>query len=610
MFARKRSALENWIEHRNPEAFQELVQQYSGMVYAVCHRMLRDSFAAEDATQEVFEALAIAESVRPDAIRAWLYGVATRKCLHRMRSDRRRLDREEQYVAMHEPSIAPVWEELAGDIDEVIDELPDELRIPLVAHYIGGESHAAIARRMGLPRRTLSSRIERARDEVAVLLRGRGIAVTGVGLATLLATHLAEASPLSHSLSLALSQLGHSAAGSAQLGAVATAAGHSVKGITIMKTFAASASAFSIITVVGAFLYFSQADDAKTTTPIAKVSTGGFREGAADQAPQEAPANILTTSEQEMPSPPTAAALVAALSRTLDAQHERIAFDYTSSEKRTSQIASVQNSFSNAPREIHNDGKIVVQGVKASQQNVLWGQNGSFDFLPLSRGANVHLFTAGQEVWRYTKNSADKAMPHGQIVMEREPGEVYAEIWGGSPGHFLFGYLSQVWFRIDKILAEAQLTLRPSMDKIGEVDCYPIEFESKYGRGVLWLDPAHGYCIAAANVNVRAGDIARGVVRDGTVTDMSMRDVTFQDVDGLWVPVSGIFEYCGTWGADSETGVRTVRLSNVTRQPDIDAAISMANIEDGAYASYNSERDWFQWRGGQLVPSHEPQFED
>ena len=45
---------ERWQGQRDPDAFAEIVSRHSGMVYAACKRILRDSADAEDVVQDCF----------------------------------------------------------------------------------------------------------------------------------------------------------------------------------------------------------------------------------------------------------------------------------------------------------------------------------------------------------------------------------------------------------------------------------------------------------------------------------------------------------------------------------------------------------------------------
>ncbi len=192
--SRHQSPLERWQIHRDPAALHELVDEFSGMVFATSCRILGDRTEAEDVAQECFLALAQSDTVRPDAVAGWLHGVAVRQSLYRRRSEYRRREREVQYTDRQAPSMSREEEDLYRHVDEAVEELPEELRTPLVAHYMEGQSHAVIARRLGVPRRTLSHRIERGVKQVGNTLRRRGIHAGGVVVGLILQEMSAEAS--------------------------------------------------------------------------------------------------------------------------------------------------------------------------------------------------------------------------------------------------------------------------------------------------------------------------------------------------------------------------------------------------------------------------------
>jgi RNA polymerase sigma factor (sigma-70 family) len=606
----KGRAEERWVTLRDPAAFEVLVQRYSGLVFATCRRMLKDQSEAEDVTQECFELLAQSVTVKPNAVGSWLYGVATRRCLHRLRSERRRRMREERYSMLLEANTMPEWNDVQEHLDQEIAQLPDSLREPLVAHFIEGKSHAAIARALGVPRRTISHRIERAVDETANGLRRRGIAIGTLSLASMLSVHLAQAAPVPAVLALSLCRIVPSQTGLLPLGAASITTVYTSGGYSMLKISAASIVAMSaILTAMFGVSRLPLTSPADSHVAAAFASTGGTRTDqtrAGSPTPQTLPADVAGAV-----AVPTAATVVKALSNTLQAQQQQYSLSYTCEERRTSHITSQPNQYSGAPRTLYSEGEIATDGATIAWREWRWGQGGSFESIPREQALYQRLTFDGRETWRYGKDVRVPGMPHGHFAIERGSGEVFQESNGGFPGHFLMGYISLVWFRIDKILAEANVLLRPDSQDVGGVPCHVLDFESRYGRGTIWVDPKHGHAIAAANVNIQTGDVAHGTVRENSRTDLGVRDVKFTNVEGVWFPAAGTFEVCGQWagGADIETSTRKVVLKDISRKPDMKKALRTDDIDDGASAGYIGIPGWYQWNRGQLVPSREPSAE-
>ncbi|MEQ8764453.1 MAG: sigma-70 family RNA polymerase sigma factor [Planctomycetota bacterium] len=165
------------------EAFTEIVRLYSGLVYRAGCRILRDPHLAEDLTQDCFLTLLKRRIVPAVPIAAWLHRVATNRAISWLRSSESRSRREEA-TAHPEPAsdLDPAWVEARTRIDAEIEALPDELREPLVAHFLGGQTHEEISAARGVPRRTVSHRIGRALEQVRARLQKSGITLSIVAL--------------------------------------------------------------------------------------------------------------------------------------------------------------------------------------------------------------------------------------------------------------------------------------------------------------------------------------------------------------------------------------------------------------------------------------------
>ncbi|MGH7170606.1 MAG: RNA polymerase sigma factor, partial [Gemmataceae bacterium] len=83
--------LQRYLQQHDEAAFAALVARYGAMVLRVCRRLVGDDHCAEDAFQASFVILARkASSLRqPEALAAWLHGVARRVALKARRQANR-----------------------------------------------------------------------------------------------------------------------------------------------------------------------------------------------------------------------------------------------------------------------------------------------------------------------------------------------------------------------------------------------------------------------------------------------------------------------------------------------------------------------------------------
>ncbi|MBI5092779.1 MAG: sigma-70 family RNA polymerase sigma factor [Candidatus Hydrogenedentes bacterium] len=187
--------VERWVRQRDAEAFRALVVRYAGMVYGTCRRLLGNAAEAEDVSQECFEILARAGNKPGRYLGPWLHRVATNQSLKRLRADRRRKSRDAQFAATFHQDYVPDWNDIYTFIDEAIAELPQQLRVPLVKHFLEVESYETIARDLGVSRQVAAYRTEKAITHIRKYLTYRGITVTGALLAALVRANVSEAAP-------------------------------------------------------------------------------------------------------------------------------------------------------------------------------------------------------------------------------------------------------------------------------------------------------------------------------------------------------------------------------------------------------------------------------
>jgi RNA polymerase sigma factor (sigma-70 family) len=188
--------LARYAKTREAEAFAEVVARHRDMVYRTCCRLLGSRPDAEDAAQECFLQLARSASSVNTSVAGWLHRVAVRTSLALRHKDlvRRRAEREAGTVTPDREA-GPTLEEIKDEVDQAIDKLPDDLRVPLVLHFLQGTPQTAIAEDLGVTQQAVSLRIKKAVERLRRHLGPAGAGLTAAGLAALLGAGSAEAAP-------------------------------------------------------------------------------------------------------------------------------------------------------------------------------------------------------------------------------------------------------------------------------------------------------------------------------------------------------------------------------------------------------------------------------
>ncbi len=186
-----------FIDERDGAAFEALVKRHGTMVMAVCGRILRNRQDAEDAFQSTFLVLVRkARTVVPrEMVGNWLHGVAQQTAL-RTRALLAK-SREKQMAVMPEKAAAaadgvPDWQPL---LDQELSRLPAKYRAPIVLCDLEGRTRKEVARQLGWPEGSVSSRLSRGRAMLAKRLAKHGLLFSAEALAVLIMQSAASGSP-------------------------------------------------------------------------------------------------------------------------------------------------------------------------------------------------------------------------------------------------------------------------------------------------------------------------------------------------------------------------------------------------------------------------------
>lgn len=160
-------------------AFNQLVLLYQSRAYNLAYRILGDSDAASDATQDAFlSAYKAMPKFRGGSFKAWILRIVTNACYDQLRIKQRRpadslddLPVEQDHVQFlgsgaEQPVEYVERRELSKAIEAGILGLPVEQRVVVVLSDIQGLSYQEIAQAAGISLGTVKSRLSRGRAKL------------------------------------------------------------------------------------------------------------------------------------------------------------------------------------------------------------------------------------------------------------------------------------------------------------------------------------------------------------------------------------------------------------------------------------------------------------
>ncbi|HMJ09712.1 MAG TPA: sigma-70 family RNA polymerase sigma factor [Pyrinomonadaceae bacterium] len=172
------------------EAFDTLVQRYSGDIYALLFRLTDSAEEAGDLTQETFmSALKAIRAFRGDSeLKTWLFRIAVNHSRNRFRWWKRR--RRDATVSLEStiggsdlqiqetlasqspgPEEAAIRNERERSLRAALSELPEIFRTAVILCDIEGLSYEEISQTLELNLGTVKSRIARGRSELRKMLK-------------------------------------------------------------------------------------------------------------------------------------------------------------------------------------------------------------------------------------------------------------------------------------------------------------------------------------------------------------------------------------------------------------------------------------------------------
>lgn len=164
-------------------AFDELVRRHEQPVKTNCRFLSGSDSDAEDLAQEVFVKtfFGLPRFEGRASFGTWIKRIKANHCINFVKKQKRHahVDLEDPLTAAHEATQVPPKApgrlsamERQGRIREVLDQMSDTLRIPLVLRDMDGLSYEEVARELGIGLSATKMRIKRGRELFRTLFHG------------------------------------------------------------------------------------------------------------------------------------------------------------------------------------------------------------------------------------------------------------------------------------------------------------------------------------------------------------------------------------------------------------------------------------------------------
>lgn len=165
------------MENARPVEIAQLVADHHAAVFRYAYRLAGVTCDAEDLTQQAFLAahMNLDQLREPEHSRGWLFAIL-RSCYLRMCRQRRPIAAANLDLDLNAlPDDLPEeWVVDSDELQQAINELPDEFKLVVLLFYFEGCSYREISEKLNVPTGTVMSRLSRAKARLRARLFDEG----------------------------------------------------------------------------------------------------------------------------------------------------------------------------------------------------------------------------------------------------------------------------------------------------------------------------------------------------------------------------------------------------------------------------------------------------
>lgn len=156
------------------DAFAAIVERYGRVLYSVAYRMSGNHEDARDIVQNAFvrayQGLSTFDAQRP--FFSWIYRIAVNESIDLVQRRRPGEPLADELSAGEGPFERAVTLELGARVQAALGQLPPDSRQVLVLRHFADLSYEEMSEVLGIPEKTVKSRLFTARRRLAALLDG------------------------------------------------------------------------------------------------------------------------------------------------------------------------------------------------------------------------------------------------------------------------------------------------------------------------------------------------------------------------------------------------------------------------------------------------------
>ena len=160
------------------EKLIQLMNSYKNLVFSVCLKLTGDYFAAEDIAQETFiSAYEHLDEFDGTSEKAWLCRIASNKCIDYLKAAERRAvpASDEETLLMESTRDGPpevfATRDVLQEVEGKCKDLPEGYAEIARMYFMGSMSAREISDKMGIPVKTVQTKIYRAREMLKKTVR-------------------------------------------------------------------------------------------------------------------------------------------------------------------------------------------------------------------------------------------------------------------------------------------------------------------------------------------------------------------------------------------------------------------------------------------------------